>query len=125
MTEKMSARQLFTSKSVTEGHPDEICDQISDAVLDHCLVSSPAARVACEAAIKSDESRHWVAVFGETTPTCSRRLLQVVRQLRVNRQRWRAPSTAETHCGFLGEPLAGILANAGARPGRPPGLAGA
>ena len=39
---------LFTSESVTEGHPDKICDQISDAVLDACLVDDPQSRVACE-----------------------------------------------------------------------------
>src|SRR5829696_6141618 len=59
---------LFSSESVTEGHPDKICDQISDAVLDWALTQTPAARVACEAGIKSDETRSWVAVFGEATP---------------------------------------------------------
>jgi S-adenosylmethionine synthetase len=62
------ARLLFSSESVTEGHPDKICDQISDAVLDWALTQTPAARVACEAGIKSDETRSWVAVFGEATP---------------------------------------------------------
>ena len=42
------AKRLFTSESVTEGHPDKICDQISDAVLDAILEKDPAARVACE-----------------------------------------------------------------------------
>ena len=42
------ARHLFTSESVTEGHPDKICDQISDAVLDAILAQDPYARVACE-----------------------------------------------------------------------------
>ena len=41
------ARKLFTSESVTEGHPDKICDQISDAVLDAILEKDPYARVAC------------------------------------------------------------------------------
>ena len=41
-------RYLFTSESVTEGHPDKIADQISDAILDACLVEDPASRVACE-----------------------------------------------------------------------------
>jgi S-adenosylmethionine synthetase len=59
---------ILTSESVTEGHPDKICDQISDAILDHCLEQTPTARVACETAIKSDENIHWAAVFGETTP---------------------------------------------------------
>jgi S-adenosylmethionine synthetase len=59
---------LFSSESVTEGHPDKICDQISDAVLDWCLEQTPTARVACESGIKSDEADDWVAVFGEVTP---------------------------------------------------------
>ena len=41
------ARHLFTSESVTEGHPDKICDQISDAILDEILTHDPDARVAC------------------------------------------------------------------------------
>ena len=44
----MSRRYLFTSESVTEGHPDKICDQISDAILDEILSKDPNARVACE-----------------------------------------------------------------------------
>jgi S-adenosylmethionine synthetase len=59
---------LFSSESVTEGHPDKMCDQISDAVLDWALSQTPTARVACESGIKSDETRSWVAVFGEVTP---------------------------------------------------------
>jgi S-adenosylmethionine synthetase len=60
---------LFSSESVTEGHPDKMCDQISDAVLDWALSKTPTARVACESGIKSDETRSWVAVFGEVTPS--------------------------------------------------------
>ena len=41
-------KRLFTSESVTEGHPDKICDQISDAVLDELIAKDPNARVACE-----------------------------------------------------------------------------
>ena len=41
-------RYLFTSESVTEGHPDKIADQISDSILDACLTEDPASRVACE-----------------------------------------------------------------------------
>ena len=44
-------RSLFTSESVTEGHPDKICDQISDAVLDAFLKNDPNARVACEVSV--------------------------------------------------------------------------
>ena len=44
----MANRFVFTSESVTEGHPDKVCDQISDAVLDEVLRQDPAGRVACE-----------------------------------------------------------------------------
>ena len=52
---------LLTSESVTEGHPDKICDQISDAVLDECLRQHPQARVACETSITTG----LVMVYGE------------------------------------------------------------
>jgi S-adenosylmethionine synthetase len=58
-----SPRLLFTSESVTEGHPDKICDQISDAVLDACLEQDPRSRVACETAVKTG----FVLLFGEIT----------------------------------------------------------
>ena len=44
-------RRLFTSESVTEGHPDKMCDQISDSILDALLVQDPNSRVACETAV--------------------------------------------------------------------------
>ncbi len=56
---------LFTSESVTEGHPDKMCDQISDAVLDAIMEQDPAARVACETAIKTG----FVLLLGEITTT--------------------------------------------------------
>ncbi len=58
-----SPRLLFTSESVTEGHPDKLCDQISDAVLDACLEQDPLSRVACEAAAKTG----FVILLGEIT----------------------------------------------------------
>jgi len=58
-----SAKYLFTSESVTEGHPDKMCDQISDAVLDACLKDDPRSRVACETATKTG----FVLVMGEIT----------------------------------------------------------
>ncbi len=58
-----SPKFLFTSESVTEGHPDKLCDQISDAVLDACLAQDPYSRVACEAATKTG----YVMIFGEIT----------------------------------------------------------
>lgn len=56
-------RFMFTSESVGEGHPDKICDQVSDAVLDACLAIDPKARVACESASKTG----MIMVFGEIT----------------------------------------------------------
>lgn len=58
-----SAKLLFTSESVTEGHPDKICDQVSDAVLDACLAQDPYSRVACETAVKTG----FVMLLGEIT----------------------------------------------------------
>jgi S-adenosylmethionine synthetase len=63
-----SPRYLWTSESVTEGHPDKVCDQLSDAVLDWCLTQTPAARVACEASVKSSDDEDWVWIYGEVTP---------------------------------------------------------
>lgn len=45
---KMKEKVLFTSESVSKGHPDKVCDQISDAILDACLKEDPNSRVACE-----------------------------------------------------------------------------
>ena len=58
-----AAKYLFTSESVTEGHPDKLCDQVSDAVLDACLAADPYSRVACETATKTG----FVMVMGEIT----------------------------------------------------------
>ena len=60
------SKMLFTSESVTEGHPDKICDQISDAVLDAILAQDPDARVACETAC----STGLVHIMGEITTSC-------------------------------------------------------
>ena len=47
------AKRLFTSESVTEGHPDKVCDQISDAILDAIIEKDPMARVACETTVST------------------------------------------------------------------------
>ena len=60
------SRRLFTSESVTEGHPDKICDQISDAVLDAILAKDPLARVACE----TTTTTGLIYVMGEVTTNC-------------------------------------------------------
>ena len=60
-------KHLFTSESVTEGHPDKICDRISDSVLDAIFEKDPNARVACETAVTTNQ----VLIMGEISTTCS------------------------------------------------------
>ncbi len=69
------SRRLFTSESVTEGHPDKICDQISDAVLDAIYENDPQARVACETAVTTG----MVLVMGEISTNCYVDIPKVVR----------------------------------------------
>ncbi|MFA9406011.1 MAG: methionine adenosyltransferase [Anaerolineales bacterium] len=74
----MTAPQtFFTSESVTEGHPDKICDQISDAVLDACLEEDPRSRVACEIAVKTG----FVLVMGEITTKAQLNYDELVRKV--------------------------------------------
>ena len=68
-------RRLFTSESVTEGHPDKICDQVSDAVLDAILKDDPLAHVACETAVNTG----LVLVMGEITTRCYVEIAKIVR----------------------------------------------
>ncbi|MEE3227856.1 MAG: methionine adenosyltransferase [Chloroflexota bacterium] len=72
-----SPRLLFTSESVTEGHPDKMCDQISDAVLDAIMAEDPHGRVACEAAVKTG----FVMLLGEITTSCYVNFNKVVRDV--------------------------------------------
>ncbi|HHV99319.1 MAG TPA: methionine adenosyltransferase [Clostridiaceae bacterium] len=69
------AKKLFTSESVTEGHPDKICDQISDAVLDAIISEDPMGRVACETAVTTG----LVLVMGEISTTCYVDIPKIVR----------------------------------------------
>ena len=71
------AKRLFTSEPVTEGHPDKICDQISDAVLDAIIKKDPMARVACETTVTTG----LVHVMGEITTSCYVDIPKVVRQV--------------------------------------------
>ena len=71
------ARHLFTSESVTEGHPDKICDQISDAILDEILTNEPDARVACETCA----STGLVHIMGEITTNCYVDFQKIVREV--------------------------------------------
>ena len=72
-----SSSLLFTSESVTEGHPDKMCDQISDAVLDAIMAEDPYGRVACEAAVKTG----FVMLLGEITTSCYVNFNKVVRDV--------------------------------------------
>src|SRR5258708_5419263 len=58
-----ASRYLFTSESVSMGHPDKVADQISDSILDHCLKADPTSRVACETLVTTDLA----VVAGEIT----------------------------------------------------------
>ena len=69
-------RRLFTSESVTEGHPDKMCDQISDSILDALLVQDPNSRVACETAVTTG----LVMVIGEITTNAYVDIQKVVRE---------------------------------------------
>ncbi len=70
------ASRIFTSESVTEGHPDKICDQISDAVLDYILENDPTAHVACETVCTTG----MVLVMGEITTECYADIPAIARQ---------------------------------------------
>ncbi len=72
-----SAKYMITSESVTEGHPDKLCDQISDAVLDAILKKDPYGRVACETAVTTG----LVIVLGEITTDCYVEVPQIAREV--------------------------------------------
>ncbi|MEG0540879.1 MAG: methionine adenosyltransferase [Angelakisella sp.] len=71
---------LFTSESVTEGHPDKICDQISDAVLDAIIAQDPRARVACETTVTTGN----ITVMGEITTDCYVDIPQIARDVVID-----------------------------------------
>ncbi len=74
---KSAAKYMLTSESVTEGHPDKLCDQISDAVLDAILEQDPYGRVACETAVTTG----LVVVLGEITTNCYIDIPRIVREV--------------------------------------------
>ena len=75
-TNGMAERKLLTSESVTEGHPDKICDQVSDAILDAILAKDPGARVACETLTKTG----YVMIAGEITTSARVDMPSLVRE---------------------------------------------
>jgi len=95
---KNSAKYMLTSESVTEGHPDKICDQISDAVLDAVLAQDPYGRVACEVATTTG----LVMVLGEVTTSCYIDIPKIVRGV-VEDIGYNSPTYGFDHqsCGVL------------------------
>ena len=71
----MLFKKIFTSESVTEGHPDKLCDQVSDAILDAVLAQDPTAHVACE----TTATTGIVTVMGEMTTTANISVEEIVR----------------------------------------------
>ena len=91
-------KKLFTSESVTEGHPDKICDQISDAVLDAILAQDPYARVACETCTTTGI----VMVMGEVTTNATYRVDDIVREVVCDIGYYRAKYGFDGHtCAVL------------------------
>ena len=92
---------LFTSESVTEGHPDKICDQISDAVLDALMEQDPMSRVACETAITTG----LVLVMGEITTNAYVDIQKIVRdtvdQIGYNRGKYNGMLFLIRFAGYL------------------------
>ncbi len=74
---KIHAEHIFTSESVSEGHPDKVCDQISDAILDACLAQDPDSRVACETLATTD----LIVISGEITTKAQVNWEQVARKV--------------------------------------------
>jgi len=95
-------KHLFTSESVTEGHPDKLCDQVSDAVLDAILAKDPTARVACEVAA----SKGLLLVTGEITTDCYVDIQQIARDT------VRQIGYTDSRFGFDAEAIA-VLASVG------------
>ena len=91
-------RKLFTSESVTEGHPDKIADQISDAVLDAILAQDPKGRVACETIVTTGQ----IHVFGEITTSCYVDIPKIARETVIEIGYDRAKYGFDGHtCGVL------------------------
>ena len=73
----MNNRKIFTSESVTQGHPDKLCDLVSDSVLDAVLAQDPMGRVACETTV----STGLVHIMGEITTSCYVDIPKIAREV--------------------------------------------
>ncbi len=96
----MSKAYLFTSESVSEGHPDKMSDQISDAIVDAILAQDPSARIACETLVKTG----MVLLAGEVTTTAQ------IEHERIVRDTIRAIGYTSSEMGFESESCAVINA---------------
>ena len=85
-------KKVFTSESVTEGHPDKVCDQVSDAILDALLAQDPMSRVACETCTKNN----MIMVMGEISTKADVDYEQIIRD--TIRRHPRAPSERRLPC---------------------------
>src|SRR2546423_15587282 len=101
---------LFSSESVTEGHPDKLCDQVSDAVLDSLLAIDPMARVACETATTTGT----VLVAGEITTTADADVIGIVREVVKD------IGYTNAHYGFGHQTRRGLTARKAPSPGNAP-----
>ena len=81
MRSRIMEKRFYTAESVTEGHPDKICDQISDAILDELIKKDPNSRVACETCVTTG----LVLVMGEITTTAYIDIPGVVRNLKTRK----------------------------------------
>ena len=99
----MARHYLFTSESVTEGHPDKICDQISDAVLDAILAQDPQGRVACE----TTACTGLIHVMGEITTSCyvdiDKLAREVVREIGYDRGKYMDSTQHPTYLELVPE----------------------
>ena len=89
MTRKSERMSLFTSEAVGRGHPDKLCDQISDAILDRCLKADPLARVAVETLLKGDAESTTAVIAGEISMAEGKEIMQeeleqIVRETCIN-----------------------------------------
>ncbi|MCL2873411.1 MAG: methionine adenosyltransferase [Defluviitaleaceae bacterium] len=100
------ARRIFTSESVTEGHPDKLCDQISDSILDAMLSKDPMSRVACETVVTAG----LVMVTGEVTTSCYVDIDKIVRDTVCS------IGYDNAECGFSGSNCAVIVTLQGQSP---------
>ena len=88
---------LFTSESVTEGHPDKICDQISDAVLDEILAHDPMGRVACE----TTTTTGLVSIMGEISTSCYVDIAKIARNVVLDIGYNKAEYSFDGHSGVI------------------------